>query len=110
MPKYFALIFCVTLISACGGGADSGIGSGSTLSPSSTTTPTTLSTSTPLTPTSATNTSEPTSLTDAARFLTQATFGPTLQEIEAVAQSGLPAWIDAQMQVQQSAHRAKTKS
>jgi uncharacterized protein (DUF1800 family) len=113
MPKYFALVFCVTLISACGGGADSGIGSGSPLSPSSTTSPTTPSTSTPststpLTPTSATNTSEPTSLTDAARFLTQATFGPTLQEIEAVAQSGLPAWIDAQMQVQQSAHRAKT--
>lgn len=34
---------------------------------------------------------------DAARLLAQATFGPRPAEIEAVAASGGPAWIDAQM-------------
>ncbi len=34
---------------------------------------------------------------DAARFLTQATFGPTLQEISALRQIGYAAWIDQQV-------------
>jgi uncharacterized protein (DUF1800 family) len=35
--------------------------------------------------------------TDAARFLTQATFGPTFSEIAALQAQGITAWIDRQM-------------
>jgi uncharacterized protein (DUF1800 family) len=38
----------------------------------------------------------PASLNDAARFLTQATFGPTLAEIARVQATGYAAWIDEQ--------------
>jgi uncharacterized protein (DUF1800 family) len=36
-------------------------------------------------------------LTDAARFLTQATFGPTLESITALRARGISGWIDDQM-------------
>ncbi len=36
-------------------------------------------------------------LTDAARFLTQATFGPTAESIAALRARGIPGWIDDQM-------------
>lgn len=106
------------LLTGCGGGGDS------PTSTPSTNTPTTSSPTTN-TPTTGTPTygsanpanetqsetqaeSQPTTRIDAARFLTQTTFGPTLEEIDATAQMGLSAWIEAQMQSPQSAHRAKT--
>jgi len=43
---------------------------------------------------------------DAARFLTQATFGPTMASIDWVRRHGYPAWIKAQMETGQTPHRA----
>ena len=42
---------------------------------------------------------------DAARLLTQATFGPTMELIDEVAASGLEQWIDNQMALPASLHR-----
>ncbi|MDP3069037.1 MAG: DUF1800 family protein [Opitutaceae bacterium] len=46
------------------------------------------------------------SATDAARFLTQATFGPTFAEIERVLALGLMRWIDEQMGLPATSHLA----
>ncbi|WP_414662773.1 DUF1800 family protein [Horticoccus sp. 23ND18S-11] len=46
--------------------------------------------------------------TDAARFLTQATFGPTRTEIETLTGGSLDAWITAQLALPFSGHRAAT--
>ena len=43
---------------------------------------------------------------DAARFLTQATFGPKKSEIDALTGGSLTAWIDAQLALPFSSHRA----
>lgn len=43
---------------------------------------------------------------DAARFLTQATFGPTLQSISEMEQTNFAAWIDQQMALPMTSHRA----
>jgi uncharacterized protein (DUF1800 family) len=45
---------------------------------------------------------------DAARFLTQATFGPTQAEINALATKGYHGWINEQMALPASSHRAET--
>ncbi|MSU47851.1 MAG: DUF1800 family protein [Opitutus sp.] len=45
---------------------------------------------------------------DAARFLTQATFGPTQTEISAFAAKGYQAWINEQIAQPASLHRAGT--
>ena len=47
---------------------------------------------------------------EAARFLTQATFGPLRSEIAAVQAQGYNAWIDAQMALPYTAHRSATVS
>lgn len=48
---------------------------------------------------------------EAARFLAQATFGPTQSEIDALAASGdIEGWIDQQMAVPASSHEALTRS
>src|SRR5262245_312497 len=41
---------------------------------------------------------------DAARLLTQATFGPTREDIAAVAQSGPAAWVDSQLRLAPTLH------
>jgi hypothetical protein len=41
----------------------------------------------------------------AARFLTQATFGPSLAEIERLRQIGYHAWLDEQYSLPASHHR-----
>ncbi len=41
---------------------------------------------------------------DASRFLAQATFGPRMNDIDAVSQSGYEAWIDSQFAKPQSLH------
>jgi uncharacterized protein (DUF1800 family) len=43
---------------------------------------------------------------EAARFLTQATFGPTMAEIEALKSTGYSRWIDSQMAAPRTPHRA----
>ena len=47
---------------------------------------------------------------DAARFLTQATFGPTLADINTVATGGYSAWIAAQMALPETSHLAATRA
>jgi uncharacterized protein (DUF1800 family) len=47
---------------------------------------------------------------DAARFLTQATFGPTLADINTVATGGYAAWIAAQMALPETSHLAATRA
>ena len=46
--------------------------------------------------------------TDAARLLTQATFGPKRSEIDALTGGSVSAWIDAQMALPASSHRNAT--
>lgn len=48
------------------------------------------------------------SQTDAARFLTQATFGVRQAEIDALTTKGYAAWINEQMAVPMSSHRTET--
>ncbi len=48
------------------------------------------------------------SATDAARFLTQATFGATQTSIDALVAKGYQAWITEQMNLPVSSHRAET--
>ncbi len=45
---------------------------------------------------------------DAARFLTQATFGPTQSDINALVTKGYSAWINEQMAAPVSSHRRET--
>lgn len=52
--------------------------------------------------------SAPADDTAAARFLTQATFGPTLADIARVKELGYHGWIDEQMAAPPSHHRALT--
>ncbi|MEP7155394.1 MAG: DUF1800 domain-containing protein [Betaproteobacteria bacterium] len=44
------------------------------------------------------------SANDASRFLSQATFGPRMSDIDAVSQSGYSAWIDGQFAKAQTLH------
>ncbi len=46
--------------------------------------------------------------TDAARFLTQTTFGPTKAEIDALTGGNINAWLDAQMAMAFTSHRTAT--
>ena len=48
------------------------------------------------------------SATDAARFLTQATFGPKKSEIDALTGGSIDAWITAQMAKPATSHRTAT--
>ena len=49
---------------------------------------------------------EPVSKAESARFLTQASFGPTEAEIDAVATTGYAAWLEAQFAKPQALHRS----
>ena len=79
---------CLAVLAACGGGS----GGGSATDISSPT----------VSPQAAGPTNAPAA---AARFLTQATFGPTSADIAALATSTYSAWIDAQFAKPQSYHR-----
>jgi len=48
----------------------------------------------------------PASRADAARFLTQASFGPTSGEIDALMAQGYSAWVDRQFTLPAASHRA----
>jgi uncharacterized protein (DUF1800 family) len=81
------------LLSACGGG---GGGESAAVSPApGSTTPPPATTPTPApTPTPS---DKPATDAEAARFLTQATFGPTTESIARVKDIGYSAWLDEQM-------------
>ena len=49
---------------------------------------------------------KPATRAEAARFLTQASFGPTEADINQVMSLGYAAWIDAQLALPASSHRA----
>lgn len=74
-------ISVLTLLAACGGGGSDGSSGGGLFGGSSSS-----SSAAPVAPTQA----------EAARFLTQSTFGATDTDISAVTASGYSAWIDAQ--------------
>ena len=95
MPARFtrtaAAAAMAALLGACGGG--SGGGGGASVTDTSS-------------PTASPQAAGPSNApAAAARFLTQATFGPTSAEITALATSTFPAWMDAQFAKPQSYHR-----
>ena len=73
----------LALLAACGGGSGGGSGGGTT-----------------------TADEMPASRAEAARFLTQATFGPTDADLDRVMAIGYGAWIDEQLAKPQSSQRA----
>jgi len=83
--KPFASLALLAVLAACGGGSGSGSsgGDGSTPPPAE----------------------KPTSRAEAARFLTQATFGPTDADIDRVLAIGYDAWIDEQFAKPASTNR-----
>lgn len=123
------LIVCTAVLSACGGGAETTAQNvtPSPAQPATTPTPTSTPTATPVTtPTNTASPANPTTTNDpvtpttpepaieiteiaAARFLTQATFGPTLAEIAALTEQGFSDWLDEQIAIPMSSHQARTE-
>ena len=88
-PVLSRLALCgVLLLAACGGGGGDGGSEG------------------PASGGSTTVNEMPTSREQAARFLTQATFGPTEADVDRVMAVGYGAWIDEQLAKPASSHRA----
>jgi len=79
------LASAIGLLAACGGGGGSSPGGGSTTPPTTPSTP-----PPPYAPIPATD-------ADAARFLAQATFGPTTADITRLRQIGYSQWLDEQV-------------
>lgn len=94
MQHLVMLLSVIGLLSACGGSEESS--SSATSPPVSTSPPPVI----PLPP--------PTQQ-DAARLLQQATFGPTLTDINYVVEQGLSVWLDDQMRLPASSHLARTR-
>ncbi len=88
------------LLGACGGGGGSGSGGD----------PGTATSSGPEAPATAAQPApvidKPATRAEAARFLTQATFGPTDADIERVMAVGYGPWIDEQLALPATSHRA----
>src|SRR6478672_3654345 len=80
------LASAIGLLAACGGGGGSSPGGGTTTPPTTPTTP-------PPPPYAAI----PANDADAARFLAQATFGPTTADIARLRQIGYSQWLDEQL-------------
>ena len=102
MKAIWVCLFASMLL-GCGGGGSSDSPSPSNVITSPNTPPTTTPTTTPTTPIDRSTTPQ-----DAARLLTQATFGPTKAEIDAVASHGIETWIEEQFDAPKSHHRAQT--
>ncbi|WP_395338333.1 DUF1800 domain-containing protein [Ningiella sp. W23] len=102
MLRTLVLIALAILFSACGGA-----GGDSSTAPSSP--PTGGQNPPPATPPSdAIPSRSVQDIEDAARFLVQASFGPTLEEIEWLNSNGFDAWFEQQKNARISSHRAKT--
>lgn len=97
-PVAAVTLAAATIVAACGGGGGTSVPSpeGST-SPAAPATP-----GAPATPTLVTS---PTSARDAARFLSQAAFGPrSMDEIDALRRSGYEAWLQQQFSAPVASH------
>ncbi len=91
-----AAILLSSLFAACGGGGGGGAAA-----------PTSINTEAPAAAASpATLVEKPTTRAEAARFLTQATFGPTDADIDRVMAIGYAPWIDEQLALPATSHRA----
>ncbi len=94
------------LLIACGGGS----GGGNATSSPSTQVAAAAATSRALADTPAKSATTPTDIpasrAEAARFLTQATFGPTAADIDSLMQLGYSAWIDNQFGLPATSHLA----
>ena len=102
MKAIWVCLFASMLL-GCGGGGSSDSPSPSNVITSPNTTPPTTPTTTPTTPIDRATTPQ-----DAGRLLTQATFGPTKAEMDAVASHGIETWIEEQFDAPKSHHRAQT--
>ncbi len=98
-----AVVFVLTAFTACGGG-----GGGASTTPANAGATESASGAAPATPAPAAPAAveKPASRTEAARFLTQATFGPTEADIDRVMQVGYGPWIDEQFALPAVSHRA----
>ena len=93
--RWFAVLALLAVLAGCGGG---GVG---------TSTPTPPPAPPPASaPAPAPGIEKPATRTEAARFLTQATFGPTTADIDRLMQIGYAAWIDEQLALPFGSHRA----
>jgi uncharacterized protein (DUF1800 family) len=81
-----AALLLTTLLAACGGGGGSGDSGGSTQPPAAV--------------------EKPATRAEAARFLTQASFGPTDAAIDRLLDVGYGAWIDEQFALPATSHRS----
>ena len=106
----------VVLLAACGGGGsgDSSGSSGSTESAAASTSPPATNVTAPAKALGSSRSTgagnapadSPASLAEAARFLTQASFGPSADGNELVLKLGYGAWIDRQFGLPATSHRA----
>jgi uncharacterized protein (DUF1800 family) len=101
-PCAAAAILASLLLAACGGGGGGG-GGGSADNPAGSTTGNTAAG--PAAP-AAPAIEKPATRLEAARFLTQATFGPTEADIDRVMTVGYGPWIDEQLALPATSHRA----
>jgi uncharacterized protein (DUF1800 family) len=92
-------------LSACGGGGGGSSTPSPSPAPAPSPTPSPAPSPTPA-PAPAPAADKPATRAEAARFLTQATFGPTDADIDKVMTLGYSAWIDAQFALPASSHRA----
>ncbi len=97
-PPLLACLVCVALLDACGGGTSDSSG----LTPATAVVDTVKVDAL----TDAAPTDRPATRFEAARFLTQATFGPSDYDIEVVMKLGYGAWIDRQFALPATSHRA----
>lgn len=98
MLRRVLFLSMIMLLKACGGGGDS----------TNTSSNSPISTPPPPPPSDAVPSRVVQSATDAARFLTQASFGASKEQIEWLTSNGFDAWFEQQRNATQSTHRANT--
>ncbi len=113
---FAALAASAVFLAACGGGSDSSSGSGGAAAASTAAATAAATTSTGVTAKALGSSrsagagnaaaDRPASLAEAARFLTQASFGPSVDANELVLKLGYSAWIDRQFTLPATSHRA----
>jgi uncharacterized protein (DUF1800 family) len=112
LRPWFVVAAAAVLLAACGGGSGSnGGGGGGGVTVVAIDTTSTAGTSSSLGAARAAGTANaaadrPASLAEAARFLTQASFGPNPDANELVFKLGYSAWIDRQFALPATSHRA----
>lgn len=105
VKRVMVMAMCAAMLAACGGGG----GGGGASAPAETPAPDSSSPPDPQTPAEPVTPPAPAAAPDresAARFLTQASFGPTDASIERVQALGYAGWIDEQFELPASSHVA----